>query len=510
MKHSRASRPLADRLCTQATACTLLGAILLAPQTFADPPLEPVGWLAGLEVVGLDVGVEVRWSPGATLPATAELRLETTGGALVGSAVLTPDAGGNTVTLPGALANFRQDGWFYRAALEDDQGLPLAALPVEVVYACDDPVHCHLAVRAGVGAEPGSLVVGEQMAGAMDVVGAQPSSDLLGSILAMDPNLAGEVYTLGESIAARAPQFAPCTCFWVGVSSSSPASAHDQGYSDDPLYRSGQEGPGPAHLLKSRYDGGFFTGPHDDEAEVSGSATVALRMYCFEILFWRTIRVQLWPIGEIEIPVPELGDECDLGCTGQVGNFAEYHANSTGWTDAGLLGSARSAAQDEVAYDVNGVPVFNRALEVGKEVRKEWGFPLSASIAGIGLVTNDNGTQTTTGNPTLSFKIDIHYSVDGSDGTISRGFSVSGQKEVPQPASAKLETRGLSAAGGDSDSEAEGYTANSYSLAMYGFAPCATPRDATLWQYQSYEGRTEDMRSGLKRFFLGYMKVVAP
>lgn len=501
---------------------TLLLFLAASPfSAFADPP-DPTrtGEIADLKAVGEDLEIELAWDPDAALPASAVVRLETTAGALVGSETLVPTSSGNTVTLPRALANVRQDGWFYRAVLEAGSGEPLGALPFEVAYECTGARHCELTAHAGIGAPPGSLILSADMQRALDTALAHPNPDVLGSILQLRPELAGQVYTFSDRLAARAvSQPIPageCTCFWVGVPILSPPTAHGLDDDRDPVVQRGTEGPGPAHLLKSRYDGGLFDLAHDIEGEVSGEAAASLRLRCFEIFGWRIVKISIpVPFGgsiEVEVPVPEIGNECPKPCQGVVGNFGEYHAAAVGWVDSGAFGSARGGAQDEVTYHVNGVPQFNRALRVGKEIKQEWEFKISPTVTvGPGhKVTDENGKVTTEGNVSTQFKIELAYHIDGSDGSIERRAAVHESTEVPEPAKAELKTAGMSTAGGSSDSEAEGYTANSYSLAMHGFAPCAKPRDATLWLYYSYEGRSEDLRTNLRSFFLERGLVVDP
>lgn len=491
---------------------TLLTVLALssAVPAAADPPPPDLEVAA----LGHDLEVRVVRDPELPLPASATLTLATTDGRLIVEQSFTPEAGGKVLLLPGALADVAGDGWFYRVSVADAAPDASTTLPFEVVLDCLPGEPCKLVTHPGIAAAPSTLVVSELMYHALDpALGLGQSGDLLGELSDLDPALLGQVNTFAHRLAAQLepppeppnPEPEPeCLCFWTTTRLLRPAIRETTNRVSDPVRDRRLRGPGAARWLRSWYDGGLLDATHSTEWLGEGESELLMALRCKEIVEWEWKLIDGQPVH-----VPKLGGPCEGGCDGNVTAYGEYHARAHASIDAGWLGSAHGAAQEQGLFTLNGQPVFNRIARVGKEVRKSWGFSLG--IPGLGSIEVDNGSVSIEGSPTDAFKAEVSYSVNGNDGSVTQEIVVGERATVLEPARALLQTKANTYALGNSDSDSQGRTENCYLIAAYGDAACALPREAAVWIYDRAQYcKPEALRLNTRNFFAGFGMDVEP
>jgi hypothetical protein len=478
------------------------------PPSASPPP--PVVQVVGVSADEQDLVIKMQWSETEPLPSSASLVVMSTDGTVRANQPLSPSSGDAEVVLPAVLTT--QDiGVAFQASVVDAAQEPLSALPFDLVLSCDTPSDCHLQARPGFAAAPGSQVISKDMDAALTASlssTARLQPDVLGDVMARDPALTGETYTYGFIIAKTLPLLPVnrCLCSWNTVNFLRPSTATEVRNDPNPAHQRGWQGPGAAHSLRAWYDGGLFGATHDTETYVEGETETTMKLRCQLISSWRLTVIKIFG-HDYYVYVPIIERSCP-GCAGTVDNYAEYYADTSAFVDAGWLGSGEAAAQEEGLFTVNGQAVLNRISRVGKEVRKQWAFALS--IPGLGSIEEDNGKVTVKGSPSGPFKAEIKYEVNGNDGTVEKKIVSSAAKTVPQPATALFQSKALAYAKGSSDTDSEGKSNMSYLYAMHGRALCATPTDAAMWNYYSYNNRTPQLKANIKIFFNQFGMPVNP
>jgi hypothetical protein len=470
-----------------------------------------------VQVVGVstdeqNLKVKVQWSEAEPLPSSASLVVTSTNGTVRASQPLSPSSGDAEVVLPSILTT--QDiGAAFQASVVDAAQEPLSALPFDLVLSCDTPTSCRLRARPGFAAAPGSQVIGKEMDTALASslsAATRLQPDVLGDVMARNPGLIGETYTYAATVAKTVPLLPINTCFcsWNTVNDPRPPIATEVRNDPDPAHQRGSQGPGAAHSLRAWYDGGLASATHFTETSVEGETETTMKLQCLFISGWRLIVIHLFGRDYyIYFPIIEHG--CP-GCTGKVDTKVDYYADTSAFVDTGWFGSGEAAAQEEGYFSVNGQNILTRISRVGNQVRKQWGFKLT--IPGLGTVQEDNGNFALTGDRTNpNIEAEIKYVVDGSDGTVQKNINNSASKNaVVEPVTALFQSKALAYAKGSSDTDSEGKSTMSYLYAMHGNASCAIPRDAEMWNYFSYNGRTKQLQTSIKTFFSGYNLVVNP
>jgi hypothetical protein len=459
---------------------TALGLMALLAGSFAGPAAarsagggNTAGTVADVQALAGSLAVALDWRGDVPLPAQATLILATNGGVEIARQTLTPAAGGQSATFPGALANARLDGGFYHLTLADDAGHALASLPFDVVLSCSDAVHCTQAVRPGFAGAPGTPMVSGELSAALDAADAAPTGNQLDQVATMNPSLRGEVYTYGDRLqrqvaaAPDLPKIGDCLCSWIPSVFPRPARASSIRVDAGPTSQRGTRGPGAANWLTGTFDGIAFPIPtqyRSTNYQVEGETEMRLALRCNRLAGFEAKQIVIDGVPTV-VYVPVLGEPCP-GCQGTVDNYAEYYATVSAFSEKATVGdgSPTATAREEGTYSVNGLVLFNRAEQV-----------------------------TQNGNSNSTSEI-----VD------------SGSRTVPQPATSLLKTKGRSYAQGASDADATAKAANSYLMGMYGWAACAQVRDAAVWSYTSYENRTQDLKDNLKVFFAQFGKAVNP
>jgi hypothetical protein len=498
----------------KARLTTALGVFLCAAtSSFAQIgplPASQVIQVVDVSTSGQDLVVHVQWSDTDPLPATANLVVQSTDGTVRANQSLTPSAGDDNVIVP-ALLTPQDIGKAFQASVVDSTSQPLSALPFDVVLKCSDSTNCDFRARPGFAAAPGAQVIGPEMDAAIAASlppTARVQPDVLSDVMARNPSLIGETYTYANNIAKALPilPVGQCYCSWNTVNFLRPSSATEVRQDPSPAHQRGWQGPGAGHTLRAWYDGGLTNSTHDTENYVEGETETTMKLQCFNIIGWRAVNIRiLWFYFTIYVPIVD--GSCPK-CPGTVNNYSEYYADTSAFVDAGWFGSGEAAAQEEGLFTVNGQAVLNRISRVGKEVKKQWAF--SFSIPGLGTIEENNGTVTVTGSPSNTFKAEIKYEVNGNDGTVAKNIVSSGAKTVPEPATALFQSKAYAYAKGSSDTDSEGKSTMSYLYAMHGFAACANPAHASMWNYYSYNGRTPQLQTNIKAFFNQYGIAVNP
>ncbi|MEM7584308.1 MAG: hypothetical protein AAF560_13045 [Acidobacteriota bacterium] len=485
-------------------------ALLLATPAIADPPPPDLEVAA----LGHDLEVRVVRDTELPLPTSATLTLATTDGRLLVEQSFTPVAGGKVLLLPGALADYLSDGWFYRVTLVDTAPDASNTLPFEVTLDCLPGEPCKLLTHPGIAAAASTLVVSELMYHALDpALGLGQGGDLLDEIRDLDPALLGQVNTFAHRLAALLEPLPDppepdseidCLCFWTTARLLRPAIRETSNRVSDPVRDRRLRGPGAARWLRSWYDGDILNSTHSTEWLGEGESELRMALRCNEILEWEWKLIDGQPVH-----VPKLGGPCEAGCEGNVTAYGEYHARAHASVDAGWFSSAEGAAQEQGLFTLNGRPVFNRIARVGKEVRREWGFNLG--IPGLGSIEIDNGNISIEGSPSEAFMAEISYSVNGNDGSVTQEIVVGERDTVVEPASARLQTQANTFARGNSDADSQGRTENCYLIAAYGDAACALPREAAVWVYdRALYCNADGLRLNTRNFFAGFGMEVEP
>lgn len=478
-------------------------------------PVPPTSTPPVVQVVAVSTDqqslkVKIQWSETEPLPSSASLVVMSTDGTVRANQPLSPSSGDAEIVLPAVLTP--QDiGRAFQASVVDAAQAPLGALPFDLVLSCDNPIDCRLRARSGFAAAPGSQVIGKEMDAALAASlssTARLQPDVLSDVMARNPALIGETYTYASTVSKILPALPinHCFCSWNTVNLLRPSSAIEVSNDPEPAHQRGWQGPGAAHTLRAWYDGGLGNATHETEDYIEGESETTMKLQCLFISGWRLVVIRIFGRDYyIYFPIVEHG--CP-SCVGTVDNYTEYYADTSAFVDTGWFGSGEAAAQEEGLFSVNGQAILNRISRVGKEVRKQWAF--SFSIPGLASVEEDNGNVTVNGSPSGNFKAEIKYEVNGSDGTIEKKIVASAAKQVQEPATALFQSRALAYAKGSSDTDSEGKSTMSYLYAMHGSAPCANPTDAAMWNYFSYNGRTQQLQTNIKAYFTKFNILVNP
>lgn len=410
---------------------------------------------------------------------------------------LAQTGGTQTVVIPeNGINNPAETGWTQTIVVQDEEGQLLGSQNYDISLDCEtggEQLQCTYDVSLTYGTDGSAIVISPELDAALDEAEEQGQENVFETIMEKQPELTGEIIVYMDLISKKIQNISDCQCTWSIVQYDQPHLPHSLYANDDTdLYKFGYRGPGAAHWLGTYYNSGggeVSTNSQDTRTEIN------MQLRCFQSIQEIEITPVILPNGSIKFIktiIQSTTEPCQAPCDVQYEHRGEYNAGlmlkirRSGWPKR----HASAIIQQEGLYTVNGVPELNRASGLAKE-EDGTQFDFNLSIPGLGGVeVTNNSVGVTSGSPTDEFSFYVEWEDDGNDNLLddyinsATNVSTSGLETT-----AVMETDGYAYSDGGGHSDALALAANSYMMAVYGYASCALPEpQAATWAYHSYDG----------------------
>lgn len=411
----------------------------------------------------------VQWDGDEQQPRRAVMLVQDAHGNTLDQTEVSLAAGQETsVVFTNGIGNpWGDQGWVRRVVVQGDaETLTMQSFDLSLYCAVNEKNEdqCVYEIYPGAESDPNIVHLSSDLDEALTALEAEAGDqDLLASVAVNYPELRGETYVYANQI-ARLPRLrAGCDCHWERVIQREQPFARAINKRGRGTWLNGTEGLGAAHWLHAHADHSKL-GVHETSDKVSGNTKLTLRLKCEKIdgPFTKAVWVQgpdgQWYIDYIEYYIIS---NCPVDCPVTFNHIGRYSSVSPYvWPRfGGQRPGNRALLQEKGTYSANGTLVFSAST--GNDMTRPVGFD----------ITGGSPPPITFFPPSSSPSLTTELATEGYARAVGRIRS----------ADAKL--------------------ANSYGMAIHGYASCVFPTDAVTWDRQSYENRTGEMCQTINTFF---------
>ncbi|MFZ4662512.1 MAG: hypothetical protein ACOYNY_36225 [Caldilineaceae bacterium] len=411
----------------------------------------------------------VQWAGDEQQPRSAVMLIQDAHGNTLDQTEVSLAAGQETsIVFANGIGNpWGDQGWVRRVVVQGDaETLTMQTFDLSLYCAVNEnnEDQCVYEIYPGAESDPNVVHLSSDLDEALTALEAEAGAqDLLALVAIHYPELRGETYVYANQI-ARLPRLrAGCDCHWERVIQRDPPLAQPKAETKTGAWTQGMEGPGAAHRLHAHADSGRLR-VHEIPGSVKGKTTLTLRLRCQRVEgpFTKFVWVQgpdgQWYIDQI---LYYRFFPCPVDCPVTFHHIGRYSSVSPYvWTGSGGQRPAnRALLQEKGTYSANRIPVFSAST--GNDMTRPVGFD----------ITGGSPPPITFFPPSFSPSLTTELATEGYTRAVGRSHS----------ADAKL--------------------ANSYGMAIHGYASCVFPTDAVTWDRQSYENRTGEMCQTINTFF---------